>query len=280
MKTVLSNDGTAIAFEVSGNGPPLILVDGALCSRQFGPMPKLAPHLAQHFTVFTYDRRGRGDSGDTAPYAKEREVEDIAALIREAGGSASVYAISSGAALAIEAAACGLNIRKLALYEPPFMVGKTGHRPPADHRAQLTRLASSGRRGDAIKFFMTKVVGMPAILGFIMQWLPMWSKLKAVAHTLSYDAAIMGDYSLPAKRIAAITVPTLVMGGEKSPAALRHAVQAVADALRGAQRLILKGQTHDVKPGALVPAVVAFFASAESANSPRPPTLPLRGAAP
>jgi pimeloyl-ACP methyl ester carboxylesterase len=262
MNKVLSSDGTAIAFERSGNGPPLILVDGALCSRQFGPMPKLAPHLAQHFTVFTYDRRGRGNSGDTAPYAKEREVEDIEALIKEAGGSASVYAISSGAALALEAAARGVNITKLALYEPPFMVGETRHRPPADHRAQLTRLVSSGRRGEAVKFFITKVVGMPAIFGFVMQWLPMWSKLKAVAHTLPYDAAVMGDYSLPTKRIAAITAPTLVMGGEKSPAVLRRAVQTVADAIPNAQRHILKGQTHDVKPDALAPVLVAFFARA------------------
>jgi pimeloyl-ACP methyl ester carboxylesterase len=262
MKKVLSSDGTPIAYERSGNGPPLILVDGALCSRQFGPMPKLAPHLVQHFTVFTYDRRGRGDSGDTAPYAKQREVEDLEALINEAGGSAAVYAISSGAALAIEAASRGLKISKLALYEPPFMVGQTGHRPPPDHQARLASLASSGRRGDAVKFFITKVVGMPAVFGFVMQWMPMWSKLKAVAHTLAYDAAIMGDYSLPTQRAACITVPTLVMGGEKSPAVLRRAVQTVADAIPNAQRQILKGQTHDVKPDVLAPVLVAFLGRA------------------
>jgi pimeloyl-ACP methyl ester carboxylesterase len=133
VQKVISKDGTAIAFDRSGKGPAIILVDGALCSRSFGPTPKLAPLLSKHFTVFTYDRRGRGDSGDTAPYSKEREVEDIDALIREAGGSAFVTGHSSGAALCLLAAACGLNISKLALYEPPFMVSNEGRKPPADH---------------------------------------------------------------------------------------------------------------------------------------------------
>src|SRR2546430_14869956 len=147
MRQVRSRDGTTIAYDQLGEGPPVILVDGAFCSRSFGPMPKLAPLLARSFTVFMYDRRGRGDSGDTAPYAVEREIDDLDALIREAGGSAFVYAMSSGAALALEAAASRLNITKLALYEPPFMVGNPAHVPPADHQAQLdrksTRLNSS-----------------------------------------------------------------------------------------------------------------------------------------
>src|SRR5262249_29137018 len=122
MRKAISKDGTTIAFDQLGKGPAIILVDGALCSRSFGPMPKLAPLLAQRFTVFTYDRRGRGDSGDTASYRVEREIEDIDALIAEAGGSAYVFGISSGAALVLRAAASGLAIEKLALYEPPFMV--------------------------------------------------------------------------------------------------------------------------------------------------------------
>src|SRR5207247_7691404 len=134
-----------------GAGPPVILVDGAFCSRSFGPMPKLAPRLARDFTVFMHDRRGRGDSGDTAPYAVEREIEDLDALIREAGGSAFVFAISSGAALALEAAGSRLNVKKLALYEPPFMVGNPAHVPPVDHHTQLVRVVAHGRRGKACK---------------------------------------------------------------------------------------------------------------------------------
>src|SRR5579863_4353544 len=136
MSSVLSKDGTSIAYERMGAGPSLILVDGALCSRVFGPMPKLAPLLAKHFTVFIYDRRGRGESGDTQPYAKERELEDIAALIKEAGGSACLYGASSGGALAIEAAASGLNIGKVAAYEPPY-VNASGEHRGVDHELRL-----------------------------------------------------------------------------------------------------------------------------------------------
>jgi pimeloyl-ACP methyl ester carboxylesterase len=164
MKKVVSKDGTTIAVDQSGKGQPIILVDGAFCSRSLGPMSKLAPLLAQHFTVFTHDRRGRNDSGDTAPYAVEREFEDLEALINEAGGTAFVFGMSTGTVLALKAVASGLNIKKLALYEPPFMVDDSGHRPPADHEAQLTQLLSSGRRGDVVKFFMTKVMGMPAVI--------------------------------------------------------------------------------------------------------------------
>jgi len=259
---VLSSDGTPIAFDRAGEGPPLILVDGALCSRSFGPMPKLAPLLTPHFTVFTYDRRGRGASGDTPPYAVEREVEDIDALIQEAGGSASVLGLSSGAALALEAAAHGLPIRRLALYEPPYMVDQGGRRPPADFEAQLKDLIASGHRGDAVRLFM-KIVGVPAIFVSLMRFFPMWPRLEAVAHTLPYDAAVMGGYSLPTGRVASIRVPTIVMDGEKSDVRLRHAVKAVADALPNAERRTLKGQTHNVAPKVLAPVVREFFARAE-----------------
>jgi pimeloyl-ACP methyl ester carboxylesterase len=260
VQKVISKDGTAIAFERSGKGPAIILVDGALCSRSFGPSPKLAPVLSKHFTVFTYDRRGRGDSGDTAPYSKEREVEDIDALIRQAGGSAFVMGLSSGAALGLLAAAGGLNITKLALYEPPFMVSNEGRKPPADHEARLEELVYRDRRGDAVRFFMKDVVGMPAVFAAAMPLMfPIWSKLKAVAHTLPYDAAVMGDYALPTERIASITMPLLVMDGEKSDVRLRHSVRAVADALPNAERQTLKGQTHNVSAAVLAPVLVRFF---------------------
>lgn len=260
MSTVRSRDGTTIVYDRLGEGPPLILVDGAFCSRSFGPMPKLAPLLAPHFTVFTYDRRARGDSGDTAPYAVEREIEDIEALIAAAGGSAFVYAISSGAALALRAAASGLKIKQLALYEPPFMVGDKGHRPPADHQAQLTRMIASGRRGDAVTFYMKDIIGMPGLLVAAFRLFPMWSKLKAVAPSLPYDSAIMGDFSLPTKRAASVTIPTLVISGEKTFPVLRQAATRLAEAIPGAQSRTLARQTHNVSAKVLVPVLVEFFA--------------------
>ncbi len=257
MKTVISKDGTSIAYDRFGNGKPLILVDGALCSRTFGPMPKLAPLLAKQFTVFMYDRRGRGDSSDTQPYAPEREVEDIQALIKEAGGSAFVFGISSGAGLALRAAESKLNIPKLALYEPPYV--KEKNQQQVDWEAQLKKLVASDRRGDAVKYFMTAMVGLPAIFAFIMQLMPAWKKLKAIAHTLPYDAAIMGDYRVPTQRISTIKIPTLIAGGGKSPATLRNAVNAVADALPNKTLRILEDQTHNVKAEVLAPALTEFF---------------------
>lgn len=259
MRKVISKDGTTIAFDRLGEGPALILVDGALSYRAFGPMRPLALLLAPYFTVFTYDRRGRGDSGDTLPYAVEREVEDLEALIKEAGGSAFVYGISSGAVLALEAAALGLTIAKLALYEPPLLVDDSRPPVPEDYMTRLTELISSGRRGDAVELFMTKAVGMPAEAVAPIRNAPFWSAMEAVAHTLSYDGRIMGDYSLPTERLASVMVPTLVMGGGESPVQLRHAVQAVADTLPNAQRRTLEAQTHEVAPEALAPVLVEFF---------------------
>ncbi len=259
MKTVISKDGTFIAYEQSGSGEPVILVDGALCSRAFGPLPDLAGLLAPHFTVFNYDRRGRNDSGDTQPYAPEREIEDIEALIQEAGAPVYVAGVSSGAALALAAAAAGLNIKKLALYEAPFMVDKSGHRPPPDAEAQLKAFIASDRRGDAVRFFIKDMVGVPAFFVFIMQIMPMFSKLKAVAHTLPYDAAIMGDFSLPAKRAASVKTPTLVGGGEKSPASMKNAVKQLAEAIPGSELKMFKGQTHNISVKVLAPALIDFF---------------------
>jgi pimeloyl-ACP methyl ester carboxylesterase len=263
MRQVRSRDGTTIAYDTQGpaDKPSLILVDGAFCSRAFGPMPKLAPHLARDFTVFMYDRRGRGDSGDTAPYAVEREIDDLNALIRDAGGSAFVYAVSSGAALALEAAAAGLSIKKLVLYEPPFMVGAPAHRPPVDHQAQLVRLIAEGRRGDAVTFYMKDVIGMPGLLVTLFRFLPMWSKLKAIAPSLQYDSAIMGDFSLPTRRAASLKMPTLVISGDKSIPVLREAAQRLAEVIPGARLRALAGQTHNVSAAALAPVLKEFFAS-------------------
>ncbi len=270
MEKVISADGTAIAFGKSGSGPPLILVDGAFGHRSFGPNVKLAPRLAEHFTVFTYDRRGRGDSGDTPPYAVEREVEDLDALIRQAGGSASVYGISSGVALALEAANHGLAIDRLALYEPPFVVDDSRPPIPDDYLAQLNELLAAGRRGDAIKLFMTKAVGLPAFFVSLMRLMPAWPKLKKVARTVPYDAMVLGDTGsgkpLPRDRWSGVTAPALVMSGGKSPEWMQKSVPARADTPPNAQHRVLPGQTHIVKPKALAPVLVEFFSP-----SPRQP---------
>ena len=262
MQKVISSDGTPIAFDRSGSGFPIILVDGALCYRASGPMGPLAELLAPHFTVFTYDRRGRGDSGNTAPYAVEREIEDIEALIKAAGGSAFIYGISSGAALALEAASRGLAIKKLALYEAPFIVDDSRAPIPKDFLARLKGLLASDRRGDAVKLFM-KLVGVPGIFIFLMRFMPAWSKLTGVAHTLPYDITIVEDNQrgkpLPDERWATATIPTLVVAGGKSPLWLRRAMKALGDVLPNAQRRTLAGQTHMVKPKSLAPVLVEFF---------------------
>ncbi len=255
MATVTSKDGTTIAYDKSGQGPAVILVDGAMCHRTFGPMGGLAPLLAEHFTVYMYDRRGRGESGDTAPYAVEREIEDIEALINEAGGSAYMYGISSGAALAMAAANRLPSIKKLALYEAPYNFGRQQW---AEYTKQLKETLSDGRRGDAIALFMT-LVGMPAEAVAGMRQAPMWPGFEAVAPTLAYDAAALGDGSVPTARAAAINVPTLVMDGGASPAFMRETAQAIANAIPGAQYRTLEGQTHEVSAEALAPVLVEFF---------------------
>jgi len=258
VKSVISKDGTSIAFDELGEGPPVILVGGSLSFRSFSWNTKLAEALSGAFTVINYDRRGRGDSGDTKPYAVQREVDDLAALIKHTGGSASVFGLSSGGTLALEAAASGLPIAKLAVYEPPFF-DDPKHRPPTDYEAQLDRMISQGRRSDAVKLFM-KVVGVPGFVIAIMRLFPFWRKFKAVAHTLPYDAAITGDFSLPIERLASVTTPTLAMWGEKSPQAFGAAAQAVVRAIPNARSRSLARQSHGPKPAVLAPALKEFFA--------------------
>ncbi len=259
MNTVISKDGTAIAYEKLGTGEPLILIDGALCYRSFGPMKKFASLLSNNFTVYWYDRRGRGDSGDSPNYSPDREVEDLDALINEAGGSAFLLGLSSGAGLAIRAAEKKLKIKKMALYEPPFVWDKNGGKPAVDHEAALKEILMTGQRGKAVKYFMVTMVGAPAIAAFVMQLMPMWKKLKGVAHTLPYDSAIMGNWSVPEEKISAITIPGLISGGGKSPANLQDPVKLIAKLLPNGTLKILEGQTHNVKAEALIPEVVEFF---------------------
>jgi pimeloyl-ACP methyl ester carboxylesterase len=263
MKMATSRDGTHIAYDELGEGPPLVLVGGAFNTRTFGPNGGLAPLLAERFTVINYDRRGRGDSTDTAPYSVEREIEDLEALIAEAGGSAHVFGISSGAALAMEAANRGLAIDKLALYEAPFVVDDSRAPVPDDYLERLEGMVASDRRSDAIRLFMREGVGLPAVFVALMRFMPAWSKLRAIAHTLPYDAAIVYDYQkgrpLPTKAWASATMPTLAVAGGKSPDWMRHAMRELAEVLPNARHHTLEGQTHIVKAEVLAPVLVEFF---------------------
>ena len=261
MNQVTSKDGTTIAFDRSGEGPPIILVNGALSERSTSA--PLAAILAPSLTVFAYDRRGRGDSGDTPPYAVEREVDDIGALIQEAGGSAFLFGHSSGAALALEATAHGLDVAKLALYESPFIVDDSRPPVPSDYLTSLQEMASAGRSGDAVEYFMTVGVGLPGGMVAQMRNAPMWPGLEKVGHTLPYDAAIMGENmsgkALPDEWGASVTVPTLVMDGGESPVWQRNSARALADLLPDAQYRTLAGQTHEVAPEVLAPVLQEFF---------------------
>jgi pimeloyl-ACP methyl ester carboxylesterase len=256
MDTVTSKDGTTIAFDRSGEGPSVVLVCGGSVDRMSNA--PLAALLAERFTVFNYDRRGRGDSADTPPYTVEREVEDVDAVMGAAGGSAFLYGTSSGAALALEAAALALPVTKLALWEPPF-VPEGGPRPPADTAKVFTELVAAGRRGDAVEYFMSKVVGLPDEFVAQARSAPFWGAQEALAHTLAYDATIMGDYSVPTERAASVKVPTIVMTGGASFPWMSETAATLAQALPDGQTRTLEGQTHDVAPDAMASVLEEFF---------------------
>ena len=261
MNTVTSSDGTTIAFDRLGDGPPVNLVCGAMCDRVL--MRPTAEELAKHFTVFNYDRRGRGDSGDTAPYAVEREIEDIGALIAEAGGKASVYAHSSGADLALHAATHGLPISKLVLHEPPYVPDdEEWKRISREYAENLKVILSEGRRGDAVELFFT-TVGMPQEMVDGMRQTPRWAELEAMAPTLAYDSELMGDCTggtVPTDLLGRVTVETLVLVGGASPAWMIDVGRQVADALPNGRHVVLALQEHVVAPEVLVPVLAEFFA--------------------
>ena len=260
MKKVRSADGTTIAYDQMGNGPAVILVDGALGYRAFGFMAQLAHELSPHFTVISYDRRGRGESTDTQPFALEREIEDIEALINEAGGEAFLYGISSGAALALEATLkLGEKVKKLALYEPPYNDDEAARLAWKAYRKQLAEVLAEDRKGDALGLFMM-LVGMPPehLEGARRQ--PMWPMWEAVAHTLPYDAAALGeDASVPTEKAASVTVPTLVMDGSASFPFMHTTAVALAKALPNGEHRTLEGQTQEVEAHVLAPVLVEFF---------------------
>ena len=259
--TVRSADGTKIAYQRIGHGPAVLLIDGALCYRKLGQSADLAELLAEHFTVYTYDRRGRGESGDTAPYSIEREVDDIAAIVHEAGGAACAWGMSSGALLALEAAKTIRGITKVAIYEAPLIIDSSG---PSTQEAwaRIRNAIATDRRGEAVKAFLQSV-GVPSLVIAVMHLLPLWSKLKEIAHTLPYDGSIVEPHQkgTPPRREqwAAITVPTLVTDGGKSPQWMRDGNRALAEVLPNARYETLAGQTHMLKAAAHVRVLTEFF---------------------
>lgn len=257
-----STDGTRIAYDVRGTGPLLVLVDGALCYRGMGPSEDLAEALQDRFTVVRYDRRGRGESGPAdapvEPATVDREVEDLLAVVGAHGDTASVLALSSGAALALEAARRGAPFDHLVCYEAPFVLDGTHPATDPDFTAQVERLVQDGRPGAAVSAFM-RLVGVPAPFRLLMRALPVWKRMLPVAQTLPYDLAMVVPFgqgrALPAGYYAGVTVPTLVVAGGKSPAYLRNAQAAIAAAVPGGEHRVLAGQTHMVKASALSPLV-------------------------
>jgi pimeloyl-ACP methyl ester carboxylesterase len=261
VEKIRSEDGTIIAFDRLGDGPPVIVVGGRLCDRAL--TRPTAAELATHFTVFNYDRRGRGDSGDTTPYAIEREIEDIGALIAEAGGTASVSAHSSGAGLALHAATHGLPIIKLVLHEPPYAPDdEEERRTSREYGEKLKSLLAEDRRGDAVELAMT-TMRRPAEMVGRMRNEPWWAGLEAMAPTMAYDSEVMGDISrggtVPTRLVSRASIPTLVLCGGASPAWMLDVGRQAADTLPHGRLRILEGQEHVVAPEILVPVLAEFF---------------------
>ena len=257
---VTSADGTSIVFDRSGAGPVIILVHGAFTGGAHPILAEVAAALAPWFTVVNYDRRGRGDSGDTQPYAVERELEDLTALLEMAGGSAKVFGGSSGAGLALQTAPGNRAISKLAVWEPPYHVDASAPRLPHDFAARLDALVTKGRRAAAVELFMMEAAEATVETIAAMRLQPSWPQAEAVAHTLAYEAAMMGPANaLPAGRLAAITQPALVLTGGNSPAWITNAGKAVARTIPAAAHRVLDGQTHNVTAKALAPELLEFF---------------------
>ncbi|WP_163510288.1 alpha/beta fold hydrolase [Fodinicola acaciae] len=252
MEKVSSADGTVIAYERTGSGPALVLVTGAFCDRQSSAT--LAEKLTG-YTVYRYDRRGRGDSGDTQPYATQREIEDLAAIVEAAGEPAYVFGHSSGAVLALEAAAYGVPMRRLAVYEPPYTGGGEPAEPTA---ARLAELAATGHRDQAAEEFL-RLTGMPAEVVGHIKTSPGWQPMLAIAHTLAYDVRLCDDGLVHADRLSRISVPTLVMAGGNSAPWAEQAADAVAAAVPGARTRVVDGQDHGVADEVLVPLLEEFY---------------------
>ncbi|AXE22206.1 alpha/beta hydrolase [Streptomyces globosus] len=265
MDKVFSADATAIAFEQRGSGPALVLVGGAFMTRH--ESAELAALLAERFTVITYDRRGRGDSGDSPAYDVQREVEDLDALIEHAGGEAMLFGMSSGAVLALEAAARGSAVTRLALYEPPFVTDDSRPPLPADYVAHLDELVEQRAYGDAVAYFMTAAVGMPAEAVAAMRQAPFWAGMEAVARTLPYDGRVMGGTMsgrpLPADRWQSVTVPVLVGSGDAGAPHMLTGAREFAALADNFTFRVFPGQEHTIAPAVLAPVLADFFTAGE-----------------
>ena len=261
METVTSADGTTIAYETVGSGPPLVLAGGAFNDRRSpsAGLPLAAMLTADH-TVVCFDRRGRGDSGDTQPYAPEREVEDLAAVIAAVGGSAAVFGHSSGAALGLRAAAAGVGVTALVLFEPPYTAPDLATAGNDELGRRLDELVSAGRRGDAVEAFQV-AIGIPVEVVESLRGAPFRPALESIAHTLPYDMAVIGPGTVPVDLLKQVDVPTLVVVGADSPELLVAAGRAVSDGVPGADLEVLDGVDHSAPPEALAPPVVRFLAA-------------------
>ncbi|MGW0786675.1 alpha/beta fold hydrolase [Streptomyces sp. NPDC002911] len=257
MDKTLSRDGTSIAYRRHGDGPPVILVGGALSTA--ADEAPLAALLAPLFTVVTYDRRGRGASGDGGPYTPRREIEDLAAVAAATGGSVSLFGMLSGGALALEAAAAGLPVDLLAVYEPPYSPGADGLLHKSRCTARLHRLLANGDRGGAVELYLSRT-GVPQETITRMRRAPLWAGLEAVAHTLAYDDALLGDGSVPSGRLGSVTARTLVVTGGSSTAQAHETTFALAAAIPRARHRTLTGQTRELAPHSIAPVLADFFA--------------------
>jgi len=244
-----------IAFDQLGEGSPIILVLGAFNTRSVGA--PLAAALARKHTVINYDRRGRGESGDSAPYAVEREIEDLDMLVQHVGGAAALFGFSSGAALALAAAAHGLSITKLALFDLPLHVERPVN--PVDHRAALDALVREGRRGDAVEYFQRQMVGIPEPMVVELRNAPFRPALEAMAHTLVYEATILGDGQLPLDKARSVRAPTLALAAGAAPPFMRETAEALARAMPDGRALVLEGATHDLVPDVIAPPLLRFL---------------------
>lgn len=260
MENVVSADGTRLAYDRFGSGPPLVMAAGAFNDRS--ATEPLGRALADRAQILNYDRRGRGQSGDTLPYAVEREIEDLDAMLDAAGGNAAVFGYSSGGNLVLKAAAAGSAIDRLVLYEPPFNADDEYPALPPDLPRRLTELVEAGRRGAAVELYQTAAVGMPEEVVVQMRTAPFRLGMEAIAHTLAYDAAVVGDRRLPTDLLAKIDIPTLVVCGEAGAPFMRAAAAAVAQALPSATLVSLAGQGHGIDPGATAAVVGDFIARA------------------
>jgi len=265
-KYVTSTDGTRIAYETMGQGEPLVFVWGALGVRSSPFAKAMREELARDFTVFDYDRRGRGESGDTKPYAVTREVEDLRAVCEAGGGRPYVAATSSGAALALEAAASGVPMKMLAAHEPPYMVGNPKDAPDPDYEQKMNELIARGKRDEAVRYFM-RTVGVPGPFVLAMRFMPFWKEAVAAANTLPYDAAVMNGFAFPEGRLREIRVPTVVLVGGSTTPTLRSGADATARTVPGATERVIPNQNHGVKPAALRPVLVESFHAAADAES-------------